>query len=115
MDGNGWSDIGYQFIIGEDGQAYEGRGWGRTGVHAPGFNSQSVGIAFFGTFTNGIPNLAARNAAQTLIACGVRLGHVSATYGLIGHRQGSATACPGNALFAHIQTWPRWTNNPRPL
>lgn len=115
MDGNGWADIGYNFIVGEDGRVYEGRGWGRTGAHAPGFNSQSVGIAFFGTFTNGIPNAAARTAAQTLIACGVRLGHVSATYGLIGHRQGSATACPGNALFAEIQRWARWTANPRPL
>ena len=27
MDGNGWWDIGYNFLIGEDGRIYEGRGF----------------------------------------------------------------------------------------
>ena len=29
-----WSDIGYNFIVGEDGNVYEGRGWGIRGAHA---------------------------------------------------------------------------------
>jgi peptidoglycan recognition protein len=31
----GWSDIGYNFIVGEDGNVYEGRGWTKVGAHAP--------------------------------------------------------------------------------
>jgi N-acetylmuramoyl-L-alanine amidase len=38
-----WDDIGYNFIVGEDGNVYEGRGWGIVGAHAPGFNSYSLG------------------------------------------------------------------------
>ena len=37
MDGNGWWDIGYNFLIGEDGRIYEGRGF-----HIQGWASQPV-------------------------------------------------------------------------
>lgn len=43
MDVNGWSDIGYNFVVGEDGLVYEGRGWSTVGAHAPNFNSNSIG------------------------------------------------------------------------
>lgn len=36
-------DIGYNFLVGEDGKAYEGRGWGVEGEHADGFNRNSIG------------------------------------------------------------------------
>jgi peptidoglycan recognition protein len=51
MDSNGWSDIGYNFLVGGDGNIYEGRGWERVGAHAPGYNSNSMGICFIGSFT----------------------------------------------------------------
>lgn len=34
MNTNGWADIGYNFCIGDPGQVYEGRGYGRHGAHA---------------------------------------------------------------------------------
>ncbi|XP_041773377.1 peptidoglycan-recognition protein SC2-like [Anopheles merus] len=111
MDGNGWADIGYNFLVGENGAAYEGRGWGRQGAHAPGYNDRSVGMGVIGTFTNVIPNAAARTAARNLITCGVSLGHIASNYWLIGHRQAVATACPGNAFFNEIRTWPRFNPN----
>ena len=40
---SGWSDIGYNFLVGEDGNIYEGRGWGKVGAHARGHNSDSIG------------------------------------------------------------------------
>lgn len=43
MDGNGWNDIAYSFIVGEDGNVYEGRGWDRVGSHTSGYNSVSLG------------------------------------------------------------------------
>jgi N-acetylmuramoyl-L-alanine amidase len=52
MDVNGWADIGYNWLIGEDGNTYEGRGWDNQGAHSPGFNSVSQGICFIGSFTS---------------------------------------------------------------
>jgi hypothetical protein len=52
MDVNGWNDIGYSFVAGEDGNIYEGRGWSAVGAHAPGYNSISIGICTIGTFTS---------------------------------------------------------------
>jgi peptidoglycan recognition protein len=51
MDVKGYSDISYSFLVGEDGNVYEGRGWDRVGGHATGHNTDSIGICFFGTFT----------------------------------------------------------------
>ncbi|KAH9518929.1 Peptidoglycan-recognition protein SC2 [Bulinus truncatus] len=39
MDTNGWSDIGYSFLIGGDGSVFEGRGWDKVGAHTQGYNS----------------------------------------------------------------------------
>lgn len=50
MNTRKWSDIGYNFLVGEDGNVYEGRGWGKTGAHTVGYNSKSVGICFIGNF-----------------------------------------------------------------
>jgi N-acetylmuramoyl-L-alanine amidase len=52
MDTNGWLDIGYNFVVGEDGNVYEGRGWTRVGAHAVNWNSRSIGIAVIGDFTS---------------------------------------------------------------
>ncbi|KAF9805818.1 hypothetical protein SFRURICE_009450 [Spodoptera frugiperda] len=46
---------------------------------------------------------------QKLIASGVELGYISRDYKLIGHRQVSATECPGQALFNEISTWDHFT------
>ena len=111
IDTNGWADIGYNWCVGENGAAYEGRGWGRQGAHAPNHSSRSVGICILGKFMSTIPNAAARNAAQQLIQCGVLQGHIAANYWLIGHRQSNPTTCPGDAFFEDLQTWPRFNPN----
>jgi hypothetical protein len=43
-----WADIAYSFLVAPDGTIYEGRGWGKQGAHAKGYNSSSVGIAYIG-------------------------------------------------------------------
>lgn len=68
---NGWSDIGYNFLVDQQGRVYEGR-WARNykrreihtgenrkgtkgvvGAHALNHNAGSVGVALLGTFTGG--------------------------------------------------------------
>lgn len=39
----GWNDIGYSFVVGEDGNVYEARGWDSIGAHTKGYNSVGLG------------------------------------------------------------------------
>lgn len=45
-----WSDIGYNFLVGEDGNVYEGRGWGKKGAHTKPYNGKSIGICVIGNY-----------------------------------------------------------------
>jgi hypothetical protein len=81
----GWGDIGYNFLIDEAGNVYEGRysrpyapgesptgedsnGNGVTAAHAQGYNSGTVGIALLGTLTDRDATPAARDALVRLLA-----------------------------------------------
>ena len=59
VQGNGWNDIGYNFLVDRFGTIYEGRYGGVdrnvVGAHALGFNSGSVGIAVLGTYGSTSP------------------------------------------------------------
>ncbi|XP_061387209.1 peptidoglycan-recognition protein SC2-like [Musca vetustissima] len=104
----GWADIGYNFLIGGDGNIYEGRGWNVVGVHASGYNSLSLGISFMGNYNNDKPTAAQIKAAKNLLAEAVSRGQIIAKYTLYGHRQVSATECPGTNLWNEIKTWANW-------
>lgn len=39
------------FLIGNDGNVYEGAGWNKVGAHTLGYNRKSIGIAFIGDFS----------------------------------------------------------------
>ncbi|KAL7037606.1 hypothetical protein ACKWTF_009301 [Chironomus riparius] len=111
---NGWADIGYNFCIGDPGQVYEGRGYGRHGAHAPGFNARALGHCFFGEHTSVLPTAAALSNTQSFIDCSRARGELTSTHWVSTHRNDrqSATACPGNALFNQVATWPRFNSNP---
>ncbi|XP_001605218.1 peptidoglycan-recognition protein SC2 [Nasonia vitripennis] len=112
MNTKKWSDIGYNFLVGEDGNVYEGRGWGKAGAHAKTYNDKSIGICVIGNYENRSPNSAATEAVKSLISHGVSLGKINKAYSLIGHRQASPTSCPGNKLYQLVQTWPNWVKSP---
>jgi hypothetical protein len=40
-----------RFLVGGDGNVYEGRGWHQVGAHTYGFNKRSIGIAMIGEFS----------------------------------------------------------------
>ena len=76
IDGLGWCDIGYNFIVDKWGNIYEGRANSLTqpviGVHAGGFNTGTVGVSMLGNYTDVNPSGAMQQAVAQII--GWRLG-----------------------------------------
>ncbi|MFE7400053.1 peptidoglycan recognition protein [Streptomyces sp. NPDC057557] len=124
-----WGDLGYNFLVDKCGTIYEGRAGGTdrpvVGSHTLGFNQGTTGIAAIGTFGRGTPVPAAMEQSIAALAAWklglngidptskVRLTSTndksrytkgsSAEFDAIsGHRDGFATNCPGDALFARL-------------
>ncbi len=111
MDGNGWADIGYNYLVDPNGVAYEGRGGGENviGAHLCGKNTNTMGICMLGSFTSVRPTNNAEYTLKRILAWKAKqrgldvLGtgyHVDRTiYRISGHRSSCSTDCPGTALF----------------
>ncbi|XP_062593637.1 peptidoglycan recognition protein 1-like [Saccostrea cucullata] len=111
-----WDDIGYNFLVGDDGNIYEGQGWGRQGIHVGNNNDKALGVSFIGTFMDKVfPGEAAIGAAKNLIQCGVDLGYISTDYQLLGHRAVKDTLCPGDNLYDAIKEWHNFSEKLKPL
>ncbi|XP_061176913.1 uncharacterized protein LOC133185612 [Saccostrea echinata] len=104
----GWEDIAYSFLIGGDGQVYEGRGWDRVGAHTYRYNYVSLAAAFIGTFNDTMPPTPAVASVRKLLMCGVNRNAITSTYSLYGHRDVRATTCPGYTLYNAIRKWPHY-------
>lgn len=48
VEGRGWSDIGYHYVVHLDGSVSVGRPLRRSGAHCKGHNKNSIGIAYVG-------------------------------------------------------------------
>ena len=48
VDGRGWSDIGYHYVIELDGTIGQGRDLDRSGAHTKGQNARSIGVCYVG-------------------------------------------------------------------
>lgn len=99
----GWNDIGYGYLIAPNGTIYEGRGYEVHAAHSPGVNHQPS-VALIGDYSTTAPTDAQHRAVWDL------KDHINAGP-LKGHRQNTATSCPGNAAMAKIVNGPR----PKPL
>ena len=129
VQGNGWNDIGYNFLVDRFGTIYEGRYGGIDrnviGAHALGFNTGSVGIALLGSYGSTKPSQAALDAIAKLVAWRLDLAHVDPTSfvnvisggsekyargipvllnAVSGHRDTGLTECPGNALYSRLNS-----------
>ena len=105
-------DIIFNFLVGGEGNVYEGRGWSKEGQHSPGYNQKSIGIAFLGDFNYKIPNNSQIEAAKKLIAYGVKIGKISQDYKLLGQRQVKMLPKSDNKLYYIVKSWDRWVQNP---
>ena len=80
VQGNGWNDIGYNFLVDRFGTVYEGRAGGidaeRDRRARGGFNTGTVGVALIGNFTAATPPKAKQDALVELLAWRLDLAHV---------------------------------------
>ena len=108
----GFSDVGYHYVIHEDGVIHRGRLESKVGAHVQGLNAKSIGVCLIG---NG--NKAPFNAAQ-LLALECKLAELGAAYpdaAVIGHREvnkylpkkyHTRKTCPGKYLdLDYLKRW----------
>lgn len=101
----GWSGIGYHFVIRKDGTIELGRPMDTIGAHAYGENSHTIGIHVCGNFELAEPT------PQQIESCATLVAWLADKYGIdidtdtvVGHRDLMATACPGYTLYSQLQT-----------
>lgn len=116
---NGWDDIGYNYLIGQNGEIFAGRADSLRGAHFSCMNPQTMGVALMGNLHTSAPTDSALLALQKLLtvkscrfnvnvagrslhpASQLNLRHIS------GHRDGNTatvgcpkgTVCPGDSLY----------------
>ena len=103
--GQGWTCIGYHYVIRKDGTVEEGRPHWTVGAHAYGENSHTIGIHVCGNFEEAEPTDAQIESLAMLLA------NLCTDYGLpidrdhiVGHRELMETACPGRNLYEMMDT-----------
>lgn len=111
MDERGWNDIAYNYLIGEDGRVYEGRGWNEVGSHTLGWNDVSIAFSVMGNYTARIPNTAAIAAIFGQMDCAMSLNKLTANFKMYGHRDVRNTTCPGEAFYQLIRTWKHYDHH----
>jgi hypothetical protein len=110
----GWGDIGYNYIIDQEGNIYEGRYGGEkaAGAHAGKFNHGTIGIAVLGHYSvNEIP-LPALKSLIHLIGEKAKLYDIKpdgfSTFrdirlpNIVGHRDVGETSCPGDKIYREL-------------
>ena len=107
MDTNGWSDIGYHYLIGPDGTIFKGRDDKTIGSHAVP-NTGNIGICLIGDFdaARDVLEGAQREALLQLLA------YLSVKYSLppndpevkriYGHHDFSTKTCPGTTVYDNL-------------
>ena len=130
VNGNGWDDIGYNWLVDPNGVLYKGRAWKSDteenilGAHNSGKNSGTSGICFIGNYVSDIPNEIGLNKVADIAAflCDkYEIDPSGKSYhaaigkendNITGHGQsGGGTSCPGTQLINRMQSIRELTNS----
>ena len=103
--GQGWTCIGYHYVVRKDGTVEQGRPHWTIGAHAYGENKHTIGIHVCGNFEEAVPT------DEQIESLAMLLANLCTDYGLtidrdhiVGHRELMATACPGRNLYEMMDT-----------
>lgn len=115
MQQKGKPDIEYGFLIGGNGAVYVARGWDFESEYIDSSTLKLIPIqriAFIGTFKDEVPPKQQLDAAQKLIAEGLKLNKLCPNYALFGERQVfDDYNSPGESLYEIIKKWDHWTDD----
>lgn len=123
---NGWSDIGYNYLVDRYGRAYEGRAGGLdrfvVGAHTGGFNTHSFGVSLLGDFSTVAADTATIGMLTDVLAWKLGAAYrdplgkavltsqgggtskysagTQASFDVVsGHRDAGNTSCPGATTY----------------
>ena len=96
IDVCGWSDIGYHYVIGSEGEFFLGRPVWRIGAHVRGKNGTSVGVSVIGNYESDCLSEAA--IAQLDRTLNDLCRHFPDAR-ILAHRDVANTLCPGERLY----------------
>lgn len=120
QNGRGWRDIGYQFLMDQEGRLYQGRPFLNNavafedgpplahGAHVGGRNTGNIGVSLMGCYHppegSGCRDAMTAAATDSLL---VVFAYLSERYGVApdaisGHRDFGATSCPGDNNYAML-------------
>ncbi len=123
QNGRGWNDIGYQFLMDQEGRLYQGRPfinesapWDQGpplahGAHVGGANTGNIGVSLMGCYHppegGNCRDEMTRPAIDSLVTT---FAFLSERYGVSpeqmrGHRDFSQTACPGENNYVQLPSF----------
>jgi hypothetical protein len=125
---NEWSDIGYNYVIAQDGTIYKGRDPdifeqdNVMGAHFCSSNSGTMGICILGNYMDICPTQKSLDALINLLTWKAAKDSLN-PYGtnahplnpdlhvIAGHRDGCSTLCPGDSLYENLGYLRQETSN----
>lgn len=92
----GWKGIGYHYLIGLNGEVWEGRPVDQVGAHCEGHNANSIGVCYVGGCDAAMKDKDTRTPAQknSLIKLLKQLKARFPGVKIYGHRDFSPKSCP---------------------
>lgn len=110
VEDNGWSDIGYHYVIERNGSIEDGRPITRQGAHVKGHNQDNIGICLVGgvdSFGKPQDNFTEEQWSSLRYL----ISHLCGIYGvkeenILGHRDwGAPKACPSFDVKSKLEEW----------
>lgn len=100
INGNGWPGLSYHYFITPDGTIFQINKHTDITWH-DSRNTDTLGIALHGDFTNTKPSQKQLNSLKSLLdwLCTENPQLPASQQNVLGHREISPTACPGNQFF----------------
>ena len=100
VEGNGWRDIGYHWVIKRDGSIEQGRPIEQPGAHVAGHNEDSIGVCLVGGKVQGEDEWEFNFTYSQIKSLQHLLIQLSGSYSIpidqiYGHRDFSDKQCPG--------------------
>lgn len=92
----GWSDIGYHYLIGLNGERWNGRDVNLVGAHCKGYNANSIGVCYVGGVDKNLKPKDTRTDKQktALLKLLKELRRLYPQAKIYGHRDFSTKDCP---------------------